>query len=221
MIKRLPKLDATEITRFWSKVNKSGDCWLWTAGTNDTGYGNFWIKCWPYKSHRIAYFIHHGVDPGDKCVCHTCDNPRCMNPAHLFLGTHKDNMADCVKKGRRLDNKGSKHSCSKLTDEDVKEILESNESNKMLAKRYGVNDRTISSLRHGVHWKHLQGTRYGELQIDNKTGVKGVSYHAGTGKWQAQFYTNGKKYYAGVHDTVAQAKQALVTRRREIGAPDA
>lgn len=87
--------------RFWSHVDKSGTCWPWTAYCHPTGYGIFNLRKgrWMY-AHRMAYELAKGPIPYDKFVCHTCDTPPCCNPAHLWPGTHQENMADMRKKGR-------------------------------------------------------------------------------------------------------------------------
>jgi hypothetical protein len=100
----LSVVTARNIQNYWVKVDVKGpdECWLWTANTV-RGYGQFGVgpglKRRHVGAHRVAYFLGHGVDPGALCVCHTCDQPLCQNPAHLWLGTNLDNMQDCVAKG--------------------------------------------------------------------------------------------------------------------------
>ena len=87
--------------RFWKRVQKTETCWLWTGAKNKKGYGTFYIsKYEPIGAHRFSYLLAEGKSPEELFVCHKCDNPSCVRPDHLFLGTNTDNMRDAKKKGR-------------------------------------------------------------------------------------------------------------------------
>lgn len=85
--------------RFWSRVEKGPDCWVWTGPRGQRGYGQINVGGRTLRVHRVSWAMHHG-DPGELFVCHKCDNPPCVRPDHLFIGTHTDNMRDKISKGR-------------------------------------------------------------------------------------------------------------------------
>lgn len=95
-------LTPKQLERFWAKVNKTDSCWLWTANTSPQGYGSWGCNKRSLRAHRVAYYLHNGPIAAGLSVCHRCDTPACVNPAHLFLGTHTDNMRDSLKKGRHI-----------------------------------------------------------------------------------------------------------------------
>lgn len=102
----------SEPERFWSKVDRGGpdDCWNWTACAQREGYGRFMRRGRVWQATHVAWELHHGAPPPKGAlVCHRCDNPRCVNPAHLFIGTHLDNRRDCVAKGRARGGEGDRN----------------------------------------------------------------------------------------------------------------
>jgi len=103
-------LNDSDMLRFWENVDKKSpsDCWNWT-GAKSRGYGEIVINGNSYKAHRLSYLIEHGQDPLDLCICHHCDNPSCVNPGHLFMGTQKQNVQDCKSKGRLNRPSGDNH----------------------------------------------------------------------------------------------------------------
>jgi len=104
-------MDAKTEARFWAKVRlgSPGECWEWTASRNATGYGQFCFGGTKRRAHRVAYALTHGEIPAGMCALHRCDNPPCVNPAHLFLGTQEDNNADRDEKGRQRSPCGDRH----------------------------------------------------------------------------------------------------------------
>lgn len=96
----IPRTPQTEEERFWAKVDKSGDCWLWQGARNPHGYGQFSRNGRHVVAHRVSWGWRHGAVPDGYLLCHRCDVPGCVNPDHLFVGTQSDNMRDCAAKGR-------------------------------------------------------------------------------------------------------------------------
>lgn len=147
--------------RFWSKVDPSGDCWLWTAHIKPQGYGQFTVaKGRFYGAHQVAYVLVRGPIEAGLSVCHRCDNPPCVNPDHLFLGTQSDNAFDMLAKGRARRVRGTDHPSARLTEADVRAIRAAPAfpgRNKTLAARYGVSTRAIWCVITGATWAHVDG----------------------------------------------------------------
>lgn len=114
--------DCIFLDRFWSKIIKSADvddCWNWQASTTEKGYGRIWWNGKTRRAHRIAYELTYGNIADDIEVLHTCDNPSCCNPRHLFIGSQADNMRDREQKNRANHAANERHGRHKLTDEQV------------------------------------------------------------------------------------------------------
>jgi hypothetical protein len=128
---------------FWSKVNKTDDCWEWTGALTTSGYGRFNKDGKCLRAHRYSIML-DGRDPTDMYVCHHCDNRKCVRPDHLFLGTNQDNMDDMMRKGRKTVDNTYKR---KLTDEQVRDIRTSSLSGSKLGKIYGLGQSSIWMIK--------------------------------------------------------------------------
>lgn len=140
--------DAEALLSVMTEVMPSG-CWEYRGKISADGYGSFGKTF----AHRASYELRVGLIPAAMQVCHACDNPPCVNPAHLWVGTNAANADDSTIKGRRA--KGTGHGMSKLTDRDVLNIRASSESLSSLARRYGVAKGTIVFVRGRHTWTHL------------------------------------------------------------------
>lgn len=153
------KFTVQDTARFYEKVAVAGedDCWLWLGSKVGAGYGTFTFRGKPMYAHRFAYWIATGVWPGELDTCHTCDNPGCVNPAHLWLGTRLQNMQDAVSKGRVA--RGEKSGPSKLENGEVCQIRTRYATGdifqRQLAVEFDVSQSDISYIVNRKYWQHI------------------------------------------------------------------
>lgn len=149
--------------RFWAKVERSKGCWLWKGAKGARGYGVFWRAPFQTSAHRVAWELTYGPIPDGHVVMHLCDNPPCVNPEHLRIGTHLENMADMRAKGRWYLGlprhvRGERCHKAKLTPAQVLELrrrFKAGERPWTMAKELGMDGSTIDALVKGRSWKHL------------------------------------------------------------------
>ncbi len=146
--------------RFWNAVDKSGECWLWTANKDKDGYGKIYANRKHVRAHRVSWELHVGPIPSGLQVLHNCpsgDNPSCVNPAHLFLGTGLTNMRDKVAKGRCP--RGETSGKAKLTNADViaiRSAFDAGERNvSAIARRFNIHYSTAGDIIRREIWKHV------------------------------------------------------------------
>jgi hypothetical protein len=147
------------IERFMNFVPeaRSDECWEWQSVRNRRGYGKFWLNGRTDLAHRVSYELHNGPIPAGDLVRHTCDNPPCVNPAHLLVGSRKDNARDAVERGQYL--RGEDNPRAKLTAEQVCEIrtlwATRSETQVSMAQRLGVSRAAVQFALNGTSWTHL------------------------------------------------------------------
>ena len=150
--------------RFWEKVEKTDGCWLWRAFIGNKGYGMFGLsrdgsKMLPnyrgsmIRSHRMAYLLCVGEIPKGLHVLHWCDNPSCVRPDHLFIGTNDDNIKDKVSKGRQARMFGIDHPRSKLTVAQADAIRQDKRIARVIGPEYGISASCVNQIRRGATWK--------------------------------------------------------------------
>lgn len=163
--------------RFWARVAIAGpdDCWHWRGSRKTTGYGHFQVCRKPRRTHRVAFALEYGAVPYDAYVLHHCDQPSCVNPYHLWLGTQSDNIRDCQQKGRHRGGRGrrgehrirqrhgvccgERHGMAKLTTANVLEIRQrwhGGERQAALAREFGVSRPAMFQIVHGRSWCHVK-----------------------------------------------------------------
>lgn len=148
------------VNRFMSYVGKGAvnECWPWLGGHIPSGYGAFSVNGKSRGAHRVSYIVHGKGDPAGKVVRHTCDNPNCVNPAHLILGTQADNMRDRLTRGKYARGEGA-HNVRLTTDMviEARRRRLNGASVYSLAKEYGVNKGTLHNAIYGKTWAHVPG----------------------------------------------------------------
>lgn len=146
---------------FWGKVNKTTECWIFLGAKTKQGYGRQSVFGKAWLAHRYAYAISKGAIPGGMQVLHKCDNPSCVKPWHLFLGTQQDNMDDMVRKGRHRGSGllGESHGRSKISKEDVIKIRNRRANNRetygSIAEDYPISGVGIRNICVRKNWKHI------------------------------------------------------------------
>jgi hypothetical protein len=154
-------MEEKDYVRFWSKVNKNNinGCWEWVGGFDQNGYGSFWINGKHVGAHRISWSIENGEIKAGYHILHTCDNPRCVNPGHLYSGTHQENMKDRNNRNRQSFLKGELNGMAKLNKQKVTEIKELLLNGKLktseIANRFGVTAAQIRYIKRGKSWRCL------------------------------------------------------------------
>lgn len=144
--------------RFWRHVQRGEGCWEWTGCLHDGGYGLIRVDGRNRRAHRVAWQLSHGAIPEGLRVCHTCDNPPCVRPDHLFLGTDADNMRDKTAKGRARWHRGSANSMAKLTEALVQTIraeAAAGVTYRAIARVHGIHFTTVGGIVRRQIWSHV------------------------------------------------------------------
>ena len=156
-----------ERTRFESKFRVTPGCWLWEAGKSTAGYGRFRREgCGQaVMAHRLSYELYIGEIPAGLVVLHACDNPRCVNPHHLSVGSHRDNVLDRVSKKRSFRPIGQLHPHSVLTEEQATAIYLDGRKQRLIAADYGIRANHVSQIKTGKLWPHVAAAVRKQMSI--------------------------------------------------------
>jgi len=204
-----------DVARFMSFVEKDPEtgAWNWMGGISSSGYGGFWLDGKTIGAHRISYEIKHGRIPDGVFVCHKYEHlgRHNVNPDHLFLGTHTDNMQDAAGKHRTAH--GSRNGQSKLTENDVAAIRASDEKQCVLAETYKVSQAKISQIKRGTAWQHTIDAPDSPVtthSLANKSGYRGVKFRKK--RWEANIVVTTpswkKTIYLGRYVDIIDAAKA-------------
>jgi hypothetical protein len=193
-----PSLKTLHVEKFWDNVDKhcASGCWEWLGVSTTSGYGRFKVDGHSIAAHRISYYLCTDIWPGDLIVCHSCDNPCCVNPEHLWLGTHADNNRDKEEKGRGNHPFGEEHGQTALRNDDViqiKEMIkEGLKGTGEIGRIFGVSAKVIRRIRAGNWWN-------------------------GVGEDMKQYYTKPRKLTANEVLAINALSKTGVLTQREIG----
>lgn len=148
--------------RFWQYVNlgNPSDCWEWQGCISTTGYGKFRLNGRHMLAHRVSWELHNGPIPAGMHICHSCDNPACVNPHHLWLGTPADNMHDRDEKGRHIapHTRGEAHGRAKITEAQVmmmRKLWKQGVSQSEIGRRFGISSHQAHMIVRHKHWRHV------------------------------------------------------------------
>lgn len=191
-------------------------CWIWlmTTGYRHGGvsYGRIYQKGLPVFAHRASWHIHKGPIPEGMNVLHKCDTPACVNPDHLFLGTHQDNMRDRGNKGRSASLSGEQNHSSKVTEQQAISIIVDDRPYQEIADQYGISYVQVKSIKSGRAWKYLDRSSRPKRGV---SGIPGVSKKRD--KWRARIYVDGKELSLGSFDSPEMAGIAYSEAAKRFG----
>lgn len=154
-------MNAKNATPFWDRVQKTDSCWLWTGYKDKNGYGRLTVNQESKLAHRLSWELTYGNIPEGMCVLHKCDNPKCVNPVHLFIGTQLDNIKDCNTKKRASGGSlpGERNKAAKITSEDAIQIFTERNINRKrlidISKNYGISLQAVHLIATGKKWSWL------------------------------------------------------------------
>jgi len=170
---KYPRTVEFQKQHFMGYVKKEDSCWIWVGGRFDDGYGSYWFNEKNVHANRVSYLLFKGPIPTGMFVCHSCDNPTCVNPEHLWLGTQFENVRDKYNKGRAA--VGEKCRQSHLTAQDVADMRTEKKLNpstpySAIASRFGISKCCTMRIIKGMSWSHLNSI-YEPFKIDSRTRV--------------------------------------------------
>lgn len=151
------KFSIRNIRSFWKRTQKAEGCWFWTGCVDRDGYGQIGVNYRQLKAHRFSWELHYSAIPEGLFVCHRCDNPSCVNPEHLFLGTNQDNTRDKVSKGRQPI--GSQLPSAKLTEREVvaiRQLIAAGQPQAQIAREHNVTPAVVCHINRGRSWRHVK-----------------------------------------------------------------